>query len=170
MLGLLVNAVFLCVLYYLLQHGFYLPPDYERLNLLSCAAVAIVGNYAVPILLRPIDFCCNPHKYIIGLLSYLFLLPTFSVLLQVYAFCNLHDISWGSRPAGGATQGIHTLTYDKMKQAVIALDYQVYRSRFLYSWFTINILFGILVTRLLIPSFKTIEAQDSSIDTSSPSY
>ena len=92
------------------------------MNLLACAAVVILGNYVVPLILRPIDFLCNLHKYIIGMLSYMFLLPTFSVLLQVYAFCNLHDISWGNRPNGGS-QGIHTLTYDKMKQAAIALDY-----------------------------------------------
>lgn len=111
-------------------------------------------------MLRPLDFLFNIHKFLIGLISYLYMLPTFSVLFQIYAFCNLHDISWGNRPASTSAQGLNSLTYDKMKQAVIALDYQVFRSQFLYTWFVINVLFGLMVARFLLPS--TMEVSDTS--------
>jgi cellulose synthase/poly-beta-1,6-N-acetylglucosamine synthase-like glycosyltransferase len=38
-------------------------------------------------------------KYIIGFICYMMMLPVFSNVFQIYAMSNLHDISWGNRPA-----------------------------------------------------------------------
>lgn len=54
-------------------------------------------------LLRPLDYLKNFMNYTIGLISYLFMMPTFINIMQIYAMCNLHDISWGNRPTQGST-------------------------------------------------------------------
>lgn len=35
-----------------------------------------------------------------GLVMYMLLTPFFINVLSVYTMCNLHDVSWGNRPAG----------------------------------------------------------------------
>jgi len=61
----------------------------------------MLALYLLPMVLRPIDFIANFGSYTIGLLSYLVLIPVFSNVFQIYAMCNLHDISWGNRPDTG---------------------------------------------------------------------
>lgn len=58
-----------------------------------------MGMYLVPFILRPIDFIHNFKVYIIGLVSYIFLIPTFVNIMTIYSMCNLHDVSWGNRPS-----------------------------------------------------------------------
>ena len=36
--------------------------------------------------------------YITGMLIYIFMLPTFINIMQIYSMSNLHDVSWGNRP------------------------------------------------------------------------
>jgi chitin synthase len=55
--------------------------------------------FVIPMILRPLDFLSNMRNYLMGLLSYLFMMPTFINIMQIYAMCNLHDISWGNRPS-----------------------------------------------------------------------
>ena len=55
--------------------------------------------FLIPIILRPLDFLSNVRNYIFGLISYLWMMPTFINVMQIYAMCNLHDISWGNRPS-----------------------------------------------------------------------
>jgi len=73
----------------------------------------MLSVYLTPMLLRPIDFLFNAHRYLVGLASYLLLLPTFVNVMQVYSMSNLHDISWGNRPS--ATAGTNILTVDAKK-------------------------------------------------------
>ena len=72
----------------------------------------MLAVYVLPFVLRPVDFITNFSKYILGLISYLFLLPMFTNVFQIYAMCNLHDVSWGNRPASTGTEAF---TADKMK-------------------------------------------------------
>ena len=65
----------------------------------------MLGSYIIPILFRPLDFLENFLTYVVGLSVYLFMIPSFTMIMQVYAFCNLHDISWGNRPARRGRQG-----------------------------------------------------------------
>lgn len=68
-------------------------------------------TYFIPFILRPYDFLRNILRYTVGMLTYLFMLPTFTNIMSIYSMCNLHDISWGNRPE--TSQGVETITYDK---------------------------------------------------------
>jgi len=59
----------------------------------------MLSIYYVPMILRPIDFLFNPFRYIVGLISYFMMMPMFLNVFTIYAICNLHDVSWGNRPA-----------------------------------------------------------------------
>ncbi|KAF9153139.1 Chitin synthase, class 2 [Linnemannia schmuckeri] len=54
----------------------------------------------------------EPWHILTSFLSYLFLLPAYINILMVYAFCNTHDVSWGTKgdnkagDLGGATKMI----------------------------------------------------------------
>lgn len=76
-----------------------------------------------------------------GLLSYLFMMPTFINIMQIYAMCNLHDISWGNRPTTQA-QGVEAVTFNAAAQEKLRQDYQLFRAYFLYFWLISNALFG----------------------------
>ncbi len=55
--------------------------------------------YLFPIILRPMDFLLNFQSYVMGMLIYILMLPTFANLMAIYSMSNLHDISWGNRPS-----------------------------------------------------------------------
>ena len=59
-----------------------------------------VGSYIIPIILNICSIDIIPT--VMGLISYLFLAPTYVNLFVIYAFANIHDVSWGNRPS---TQG-----------------------------------------------------------------
>lgn len=58
----------------------------------------MLAVYIVPFILRPIDFLENFRGYVIGLITYLILIPMFTNVFSIYSMANLHDISWGNRP------------------------------------------------------------------------
>jgi hypothetical protein len=55
--------------------------------------------FLFPMILRPFDFLNNFTAYMVGMITYVCLLPTFTNIMQIYSMCNLHDLSWGNRPA-----------------------------------------------------------------------
>ena len=73
----------------------------------------MLSVFVVPIVSRPIDFLSNAGKYIVGLISYLLLMPMFTNVFQLYAMTNLHYVSWGNRPA---QQGTDAFTQEVSKQ------------------------------------------------------
>jgi len=74
----------------------------KHLSKMVLAGTVMLTVYVLPMLLRPIDFVYNFKGYFIGLITYLFLLPMFVNIMQIYGFCNLHDLSWGNRPTAAA--------------------------------------------------------------------
>lgn len=110
--------------------------------LVLCGIIMMVV-YLIPIILRPVDFLQNVRSYIIGLLTYLFMMPTFINVMSIYSMCNLHDISWGNRPSTG--QGIDLVSDNVKKQEKLKVDYQVFRALFLYMWLTLNIAFAVIM-------------------------
>lgn len=118
--------------------------DLSRYNFMwtSLFGVIILCAFFVPILLRPMDFIKNIHRYIVGFCTYMVLLPTYTNTLQIYAMCNLHDISWGNRPttAGGAT-GQNQLTSDQQKQLKLKNEYMLFRVQFLLFWIVSNVIY-----------------------------
>jgi len=105
-------------------------------------------SFLIPFILRPIDCIANFLKYFVGLMTYLFMMPTFTNIMQIYAMCNLHDISWGNRPA--TTQGVEAVTFNKDQQEKLRIEYQVYRSNFLYIWMMANVLFAVITTMIVV--------------------
>lgn len=98
------------IIFYLSKTGLYsevidwnghewIPTREYKFSALVFAGIIMCLVYLIPMILRPIDFINNFMKYTLGLFAYLFMLPTFSIIMQIYAFCNLHDISWGNRPS-----------------------------------------------------------------------
>ncbi|PFH48062.1 glycosyltransferase family 2 protein [Amanita thiersii Skay4041] len=75
------------VLFALLQ-----PP----LGPLIAAMLSTVGIYLIASVLY-----CDPWHMFSSFLQYLLLGPSFINVLNVYAFCNLHDVSWGTKGSDG---------------------------------------------------------------------
>jgi cellulose synthase/poly-beta-1,6-N-acetylglucosamine synthase-like glycosyltransferase len=65
----------------------------------------MLANFLAPMILRPLDFCQNYFGYIVGFLTYFVMLPVFINVMQIYSMCNLHDLSWGNRPAAADAAG-----------------------------------------------------------------
>ena len=83
--------------------GSYEPTGRTNFSKMNAAGTVMLTVYVIPMLMRPKDFLYNFRGYFVGLITYLCLLPMFVNIMQVYGFCNLHDLSWGNRPtaAGG---------------------------------------------------------------------
>ena len=70
----------------------------------------MMSVFAIPMILRPLDFISNFRLYMIGVFSYIFMMPTFINVMAIYSMCNLHDISWGNRPTNAGGQGMEALS------------------------------------------------------------
>jgi len=103
----------------------------SAINILSFIFIAvIVASYMVPLVmhrstLRPIDFMK-------GVVYTLLLTPTFINIIVMYAICNIHDVSWGSRPSGAQA------TKASEREAKMEASYKNYRSWFLLIWLIAN--------------------------------
>ena len=82
---------------------------------------------------------CNCIKVSIGFLSYLFMTPTYINMLTIYAYCNTHDISWGTKGlTGGATTA--SKLGDRFKK---------FRYNMLVLWILFNMIGSYLFTQLV---------------------
>jgi chitin synthase len=68
--------------------SFFSPP----IGALIAAAISTFGIYIIASLLYR-----DPWHMGSSFLQYLLLAPSFTNVLNVYAFCNLHDVSWGTK-------------------------------------------------------------------------
>ncbi len=57
--------------------------------------LSVMSTYGIWLIASIIMF--DPWHMVTSLLQYLLLTPTFTNILNVYAFCNTHDISWGTK-------------------------------------------------------------------------
>ncbi|KAI8923456.1 chitin synthase-domain-containing protein [Entophlyctis helioformis] len=58
-------------------------------------ALSLMSTYGVYIIASTIHG--DPRHMLTSFVQYLLLLPSFVNILMVYAFCNLHDVSWGTK-------------------------------------------------------------------------
>lgn len=79
-------------------------------------------------------------------MSYMLLMPVFTNVFQIYAMCNLHDVSWGNRPA---STGQEAFTANKKKQMSAEGDYKLYRTNFVLFWLSCNTGYFILINELV---------------------
>ncbi|KAJ3276122.1 Chitin synthase, class 1 [Terramyces sp. JEL0728] len=64
----------------------------ESFRVLVLSVLSTVGVYIVSSMLF-----LDPWHIITSFVQYLLLVPSFVNILMVYAFCNLHDVSWGTK-------------------------------------------------------------------------
>jgi hypothetical protein len=76
--------------------------------------------------------------FTLGAITYVFLTPTYINIFVIYAFCNMHDISWGNRPT--------TASAEDKKMAAQKSEYEVYRSDRLFVWMIYNAGVGYFLT------------------------
>ena len=122
--AIVMNITFLSVSYLLVTQGWRTPvrtcvQDPDNPNSDECVMVANLDGetyfswirlagvvslifYVLPFFMRPLDFLFNFKKYCVGFLCYMLLLPVFTFMFQIYAICNLHDVSWGNRPTSNS--------------------------------------------------------------------
>ncbi|CEP03269.1 chitin synthase [Plasmodiophora brassicae] len=74
-------------------------------------------------------------------LGYLIMMPSFMIIMPIYAFSNVHDVSWG-------TKELHHSSYDSAKTesvgAHVRKRFQLFRMRLLTSWVSTNVLLVIV--------------------------
>lgn len=78
-----------------------------------------------------------------GTLYMIFLSPTYVNIITVFAIANIHDVSWGSRPAGNDNNKLSIAAATEKKKGVI---YRNFRSNFLIIWLLLNLITGFAIT------------------------
>jgi len=74
------------------------------------------------------------------------MMPVFTNVFQIYAMCNLHDVSWGNRPT---STGQEAFTANKNDQAKSENDYKVFRTNFVLIWLAANMGYYIMIVELV---------------------
>ncbi|CAK4703184.1 unnamed protein product [Aphanomyces euteiches] len=109
---------------------------------------------------------CELHHIVLSFVQYMALLPTFVNILNTYSFCNLHDLSWGTKglesseghgPKAGSGKGNFKDAIEKKKaeearkaqEAKIKDEmegsFQRFRSTLLIFWLMCNMGFAYVV-------------------------
>ncbi|KAI1291571.1 Chitin synthase, class 2 [Mortierella claussenii] len=119
-LAILLFALIMGVMLYLAAATVYLvvSPVWghyrDMLNLMKMqgpfrdTVISLLSTYGLYIISSLMHF--EPWHMFTSFISYLFLLPAYVNILMVYAFCNTHDVSWGTKgdnkapELGGATK------------------------------------------------------------------
>ena len=81
--------------------------------------------------------------FIKGTIYTIFLSPTYVNTLTIYAICNIHDVSWGSRPDNKNKKIDPRFVKAEKKRET---EFSNYRANFLVLWSIINIIVSNLVT------------------------
>ncbi|KAF7332167.1 Chitin synthase [Mycena kentingensis (nom. inval.)] len=89
---------------------FFKPP----VGALIAAMVSTFGIYAIASFLYR-----DPWHLFTSFLPYLLLAPSFTNVLNVYAFCNLHDVSWGTKGSDKAEVLPSVVSAKKQDEAVV---------------------------------------------------
>jgi len=98
--------------------------------------------FVAPMYMRPKDFLFNIGKYISGFVIWFVMLPCYINIFSIYAFSNLHDISWGNRPAAADTS---QMAQNAKKQAKLLDNYKVFRINTVAIWLMCNLMYVIVV-------------------------
>ena len=153
--GFLTTFSIFGMVFYLVNVGLY-PPEkhynvdtqdwdivYEddkivtNFSYLVLSGIIMLSIYLVPFVMRPVDFLSNIGGYVVGLLAYILLIPMFINVFSIYAFSNLHDVSWGNRPSTTGT-GTEAFSSNKAVQELTAKNYKEFRANVLFIWIICN--------------------------------
>ena len=175
MMAILMLSALGGITYYLATRGFF-PPVEEKecenvpneapdctwvavsgehyFSLLTLAGILMLTTYLIPFVMRPLDFLQNFKNYTLGFLSYMLMMPVFTNVFQIYAMCNLHDVSWGNRPT---STGQEAFTANKATQVSSEIDYKVFRTKFVFIWLAFNVFYYLLILELIVADSSTTE-------------
>ncbi|KAK4685344.1 chitin synthase, partial [Tremellales sp. Uapishka_1] len=67
-------------------------------------ALSLMATYGLYLISSILYF--EPWHMITSFIQYLLLLPSYVNILLIYAFCNLHDVSWGTKGDNGASKDL----------------------------------------------------------------
>ncbi|EPQ26287.1 uncharacterized protein PFL1_06222 [Pseudozyma flocculosa PF-1] len=70
--------------------------------------VSLLATYGVYLLSSLL--ACDPLHLVTSFLQYLLLAPTYINILNIYAFCNLHDFSWGTKGDTAVSNDLGSVT------------------------------------------------------------
>ena len=124
-------------------------PPQTYFSTLCLAGIVMLTIYVLPCFMRPLDFLGNFKSYAFGFISYMLMMPVFTNVFQIYAMCNLHDVSWGNRPA---STGQEAFTDVKKEQAKSEEEYKVFRTNFVLLWLLANLGYYIMIVELVASS------------------
>ena len=162
-LGVLIITSLVGIIFFLAKRGFnpnieiceplddpencdFVAQEETYFSMLTVAGVIMLCVYALPFVMRPLDFLANAKHYFFGFLAYMLMLPVFTNLFQIYAMCNLHDVSWGNRPT---STGQEAFTANKQAQLKSESDYKVFRTNFVLFWLAANAGYYIMIVELV---------------------
>jgi len=165
-MAVLMLASIAGITYFLAQRGFFPPvstclnvnpkqpnscefqddPNETYFSMLCLAGVIMLSMYILPMLMRPLDFLSNFKNYTLGFCSYMLMMPVFTNVFQIYAMCNLHDVSWGNRPT---STGQEAFSANKQQQVNSENDYKVYRTNFVLIWLLGNVAYYIAIIEVV---------------------
>jgi len=103
--------------------------------------------------MRPLDYLSNFKNYTLGFISYMLMMPVFTNVFQIYAMCNLHDVSWGNRPTSTGQEAFSANKADMVKSEN---DYKVYRTNFVLIWLMANVAYYIMIIEIVSSSGGTV--------------
>ena len=119
----------------------------------SGLAVVLLATYFLSYLV-PLFLNINRLKvaeFFKGSVFAIFLSPTYVNILTIFAISNIHDVSWGSRPAGGEKLAVAAQTERKK-----GIMYRDFRSNFLIIWLLLNFTIGFLITWLARNDYNSV--------------
>lgn len=118
------------------------PEPIHNLSPLFFVGLVMFSVYVAPMYMRPKDFLHNAGKYLYGFVVWFLMLPCYINIFSIYAFSNLHDISWGNRPAAADTE---QMASNAKKAAKLLDNYKVFRINVVAVWLMVNLLYVIVV-------------------------
>ncbi|KAJ3082009.1 Chitin synthase, class 1, partial [Rhizoclosmatium hyalinum] len=92
----------------------YVPSDPNFMDL----AISLMCTYVMYIVVSIVYL--DPWHPFTCLIQYLLMSPSFSNVLMVYAFCNIHDISWGTKGQDTASVGVSVEIHKNEKGKMVA--------------------------------------------------
>jgi len=75
-------------------HGFSIESLFQN-QVFYTLIVSVMSTYGIWLIASILMF--DPWHMLTSLIQYMLLSPTYTNVLNVYAFCNTHDISWGTK-------------------------------------------------------------------------
>ena len=64
----------------------------------SIVTAVYLASYVIPPMLYDWrNFWAHPVDQLIGLIAYFLTIPMYQIVFQLFAYANLHDVSWGNR-------------------------------------------------------------------------